>query len=189
MDRISRSVVKPVPTAESLDKSLKQILGDVKPWSEDLREQKFYINKGWLEYRDDDDFQGTVLHIFKEKASEDEDNEYLRVVDGDVFTGTWSYMAASNKLLISGRNKAEGELFDLAFLDNDFFILQKHGDQERHGHPIYFVMLHEPLGKKLGGDWLEAMKKLHSKADNSVSFYILVTFIILLLIAVFMALR
>lgn len=176
LTRINESLSKPAPTEATLDLTLKKILPAVGPWSEDLREDKFYLNKPWLEFRDDDNFHAVILHFFNE------DNEYLRSVDGDVSSGTWRYLEKSNKLLLSGRNKAEAELFDLAFLDNDFFILAKHGDQQRHQSPDYFVMIHEPLGKKLV--WSEAMEVLASKADNSVTFYVMVTIIILLLIAI-----
>jgi len=76
----------------------------------------------------------------------------------------------------------ESELYDLAFLDPEFFILSKHGDNAKLGRPEYFVMLNERVGRKL--EWNDAMAKLFNKYRNNNSWLITLTIIILLLIAI-----
>ena len=174
LDKLADSFSIEMPVADSLDKYLDEILGAVRPWGEDLREERFFLNKGWLEIRDDENFHDTILHFFND------DNEYLRSVDGDVSGGTWRHLEGANKFLI--RHGKEEELYDLAFLDGEFFVLQKHGDQVRMGQRKYFVMLVEKVGKKL--EWKDAMEYLFNKYRNNNNFFITVIAIILVIVAI-----
>lgn len=157
-----------------MDRYLDQIIPIVRPWSEDLREEGFYTERAWLEIRDDVHFHKAILHFFNEGG------EYLRSVDGNVSHGSWRYLERSNKLLIehSGGN----ELFDLAFLDSQFFILDKHGDQEKLGQRKYTVFIFEPLGKRL--EWRDAMELLFNNYRSNNNYYITLGLIILLIIAI-----
>lgn len=175
--KVTRSSDSLLPYSETIDDYLRDILKVVRPLGEDLREQQFYINKPWLELRDTDDFKDTILHYFN---LEDGEGEYLRSFNGDVKEGVWRFMASSNKLLITLGNTTE--LYDLAFLDNEFFILSKHGDNKNLGRPEYFVMAVEPLGKRL--EWREAMESLYNKYRNSNSFYIAITLFVLVLVVI-----
>ena len=83
-------------------------------------------------------------------------------------------------------DEAESELFDLAFLDGQFFVLIKHGDQQRFGQRKYFVMAYEAVGKHL--EWHDAMLYLFNKYRNNNSFYIMVAVIILLIVAIILVL-
>lgn len=171
--KVNQSLSEPVPDHETMDENLRAILKVVRPLSEDLREEHFYLNKPWLEFRDDENFHEAILHFFNEE------NEYLRSINGDVAAGEWRYLEKSNKLLISIGD--ESELYDLAFLDSEFFILSKHGNNQKLGRPNYLVMLHERLGRNLV--WREAMEKLFNKYRNNNSFLITITLIVLALIA------
>ena len=159
-----------------MDRYLDAIIPDVRPWGEDLYEEHFYIGKPWLEIRDDENFHTSVLHFFNEGG------EYLKSVDGDISSGSWRYMDGSNKFLI-GEGGRDGELYDLAFLDNQFFILNKHGDQERMGQRKYFVMVVEKVGKRL--EWRDAMELLFTKYRNNNSFFMIIVAIILVIMAIF----
>jgi hypothetical protein len=172
LDKVSRSLSSEMPEGENMDQYLDIILKAVRGLGEDLREQKFYLNKPWLEVRDDEAFHDAILHFFNE------DNEYLRSVNGDVASGSWRYLDSSNKLLVSLGD--DHELYDLAFLDPEFFILTKHGDQQRFKKAKYFVMLFEPVGRRL--EWRDAMEKLFNKYRNSNTFYITLALIVLFII-------
>ncbi len=180
LDKVLQPLRQTLPEAQSIDEYLdKQILPRVRPWSEDLREEKFYLNKSWLEFRDDVNFHKTVLHFFNTGG------EYLKSEDGEISCGKWRYLKDSNKFLVLEKD-CEGELFDLAFLDDDFFVLRKHGDQKRLGKKAYFFMIHEPLGKKT--DWREAMELLFDKAGRSIGFYVLLFIALLLLVSIMLLL-
>jgi len=172
--KVNQSLSEPVPERSSLDESLNEILKLVRPLSEDLREDQFYLDRPWMEFRDDEDFHDAILHFFNEGG------EYLVSTNGDVDEGSWRYLESSNKLMISMGGITE--LYDLAFMDPEFFILSKHGDNEKLGRPEYFVMLYEPVGRRL--EWRDAMIKLFNKYRNNNSFLITITVVILLLIAV-----
>ena len=176
-----------MPHAESMASYLDQILPAVRQWGEDLSEEKFYVNKSWIEIRDDEEFHEVILHIFYENG------EYFKSVNGETSRGQWRYLKG-NKFLIGNKiavdddieEDAKAELFDLSFLDNQFFILKKHGDQVHLGKPKYFVMVFEPKAKKL--EWRDVIELLFNKYRNNNSFYITLAIIILLVIAIVLVL-
>jgi hypothetical protein len=168
-----------MPEADTMEDYLEdKILPKVRPWSEDLREEKFYVKKSWLELRDDVNFHKTVLHFFNPE------NEYLRSEDGEITAARWRYMADSNKLLLFDEKYREGELYDLAYLDDDFFVLRKHGDQRKLGNRGYIFLIHEPLGRN--AEWRDAIELLYDKAGRSIGFYILLLVALALLAGFFL---
>ena len=171
LDNLSRSFEVDLPQASDMDTYLDKILPIVRPLSEDLRETKFYLNKGWLEFRDDEKWHDTVLHFFNK------DGEYLISNNGNLSGGNWRFMRPSNKFILNN-----SELFELAFLDEQFFILRKHGDQKRLGKRKYFVLIHEPIGKRL--EWRDAMELLFNKYRNNNNWLIIILIIVLLLIGI-----
>ncbi|MEN0003921.1 MAG: hypothetical protein AAF798_07245 [Bacteroidota bacterium] len=182
LESVSRSFSVELPFAESLDRYLDQLIPVVRPLGEDLWESKFYVNKAWLEFKDDENFHDTVVHFFNEG---EEDNEYLRSINGNVKAGTWRYLDKAGKFLVTNPD-GDTELFDLAFLDTQFFILKKHGDQERMGERKYFMMVNEKVGRRL--EWRDAMELLFNKYRNNNSFYLSVVIIIVLIAAIVLVL-
>lgn len=172
LDVLGQAFSSEMPHADSLTKYLDMLIPVVKPWGEDLREGVF-LSRGWLEFSDDDNFHDVILHFFNKEG------EYLRSVNGNVTAGSWRLMETPNKLLLE---HDENELFDLAFSDKNFFILKKHGDQARLGQPKYFVMVHEPLGRKL--EWRDAMELLYNTYRSNNSFYFTLAAIVLVIIAI-----
>ena len=138
LDTVGQAFRAELPEFSSMDEYLDFLIPKVRPWGEDLREEKHYVNRAWLEFQDDDQFHDIVLHFFNEEG------EYLRSENGDVSTGHWRYLESANKFLI---DHGDTELYDLAYMDKNFFILKKHGEQERFGKAKYFVLAHEPLAK------------------------------------------
>lgn len=135
LDDISRAFNADLPAdLSSMDSHLEFILPKIVQNGEDLREGNFWLGKRWKEIRDDDTFHEAILHIFMEGG------EYLFSVDGNIIKGTWRQIG-ENTLIIEIAGKSE--LFDLAFLNDDFLILKKHGDQKRKGRPGHFVLCNE----------------------------------------------
>ncbi len=173
LDRAGQLFRTEMPTADSLDGYLNEILPKARSWSEDLVEEKFYINRPWLEIRDDDSFHEMVLHFFNDEG------EYIRSEDGDLTMGTWRYQ--NNKLMIILGD--EGELFDLAFLDGQFFVLKKNGKN------TYFFMVIEPVGRPLKDRWRDAVEMLFKRSQSNISFYILIAIAVVLAMAILLVLR
>ena len=158
---------------------LDMLLPAVRKWGEDLREEEFYVGQAWLEIRDDETFNAAVLHFFNDGG------EYLKSVNGNFSVGSWRYLEDSNKMLLSERG-AGGELYDLAFMDGQFFILTKHGDPHKKNRNKYFVMVAENRGKGL--EWRDVIDLIYDKYRNTSSYYFTIALIILVIIAIIMVL-
>ncbi|NUN99643.1 MAG: hypothetical protein HUU01_03395 [Saprospiraceae bacterium] len=181
LDRITKSLNTEPPIANSLDEALDRIIPLIRPWSEDLRELGNYLGRHWIELRDDETFHELVLHIFNEEG------EYLKSTDGELTLGRWRFMV--NKLFVGPRVAVEdseidegtGQVFELAFLDREFFILRRYGNPRKFERR-YFVLVIEPIARKV--EWREAMDFLYNKYRNNNSFYITITFIVLLIVLI-----
>ena len=162
---------------ENMEEHIEFIVPRIQAWSEDLREEEFYLNTRWKEIRDTDTYHEVVLHIFMAGG------EYLVSVDGDISKGGWRYLSESNTFIVEYGPKSQ--LYDLAFLNNDFFILKKHGDQARKGRDKYFVYGNELSVGNL--DWRDAMDSLYNiyRSNSRFSIYL---FLIIAVIAVVLVL-
>lgn len=158
---------------QTMDEYLDFIIPKVKPWSEDLREEEFWHHTRWQEVSDRETFHEAVLHIFMPGG------EYLKSIEGDIMKGGWRILDGANTFIW---NKAGGEeLFDLAFLNRDFFILKKHGDHRQK----YFVMGKEGIVSSL--EWRDVMEKIFNLYRNN-SLFLLTTFAVVALIVLFLIL-
>ncbi len=174
-DLIGQAFRTELPELDDMEAYLDFILPRIRPLGEDLYEESHYVNKPWLEFQDNDSFTDVVLHFFNPEG------EYLRSVNGDVSAGQWRYLESSNKMLIEHR---ETQLFDLAYMDKNFFILRKHGEQSRLGKAKYFVMAHEAVASRL--EWRDLMELLYESYRSNNRFYFMLTVIVLIAIATVM---
>lgn len=166
-----------------MDQHLDFILPKVIPYGEDLREEKFWLGKRWKEVRDAEGFHEAILHIFNAGG------EYLLSVDGNIVKGIWKKLGDHNTLIIEIGGRSE--LFDLRFLNPDFLVLQKHGDQGRKGQRRYFVLLDEPTARSGGRelDWRNAMEKLFNVwRENSFGLLSWILFILIIGIILYFSL-
>ena len=179
LDRFSRTLNLELPVLDTMDEYLDTIIPLVRPWGEDLYEEEYYLDTRWLEVRDDDSFHEAVLHIFGEGG------EYLLSIDGNIHKGKWRKLDRSNTLILeqtAGTAVVKSELYDLAFLNKDFFILKKHGDQQRKGFKKYFVLSRESYVRGL--EWRDVMELLFNRYRNNSRWIIFVT-VVVLIVAVF----
>lgn len=164
----------------TLDDHLDYVIKHVMPYGEDFNEEKFWVAKRWREIREDATFHESVLHIFNSGG------EYLISVDGNIGKGGWRRLGSENTLILEFGGKSE--LFDLRYLNSDFLILGKHGDQVRKGNRKYFCLVREGLANKGGMDWRNLMEALYNnyRSDSSrysawIMFVLVVVAIILIL--------
>ncbi len=181
LDRLGQTFRVEMPVADTLDSYLNAILPKVRPWSEDLREVNFFLNKPWIEIKDDDTFHDIVIHIF------DPESRYYLSQNGTVSGGRWKILPG-NKLLILYEDdddtpEYKGELFDLAFLDSDFFILRKSG-----ASTFRFWMV-EGKGRSYKDRWRDAVELLFKKSQSNISFYILIAAAVIMALMIFLVLR
>ncbi len=173
LDRLGQSFRVEMPKADSLNGYLNAVLPKVRPWSEDLKEEKFYTSRPWMEIRDDDSFHALVLHFFNAEG------EYIKSIDGEGHAGSWRHQ--NNKLFITLGD--DMEIFDLAFLDGEFFILRK------SGKGTYFFMMIEGRGRAYKDRWRDAVELLFKKSQSNVSFYILIAIAVVLAVFILLVLR
>jgi hypothetical protein len=159
----------------NMDSHLDFIIPKIQAHGLDLLDTSAWYSKRWKEIRDEEGFHESILHIFNPEG------EYLLSLDGNIIKGTWRQLAAENTLILEIAGK--GELFDLAFLNTDFLILTKHGDQTRKGRRRYFCLAHEltTTGKIEDPDWRNLMEKLFNVyRENSLSLWAWFVFLIII---------
>jgi hypothetical protein len=158
-----------------LDAHIDFLLPRIAPHGEDLKETQFWHNRRWSEVRDGEGFHEAILHIFMPGG------EYLLVLDGNIIKGSWKQLGGYNTIILEISGKSE--LFDLRFMNAEFMILAKHGDQARKGNRKYFLLTHEPLARL---DWHKLMERLASTwTENSANTWMWIIFILLVLAIVY----
>lgn len=148
LEKYTKAFNVELPVSDSMDDYIDFILSHIRPMSEDMREEEYWLGRRWMEIRDDLSFHEAVLHIFNEGG------EYLIIVDGNISSGEWSHLDHANSMRI--RHGARDELYDMAFLNDDFLIIKKHGDQKRKGQNKYFVLGAESSVRGL--EWRDCME-------------------------------
>lgn len=184
LNDISRAFSPELPRdLGNMDQHLDFILPKVIPYGEDLREEKFWLNKRWKEVRDDEGFHEAILHIFSTGG------EYLLSLDGNLVKGTWRKLGEENSLIIEVAGRSE--LFDLRFMNGDFIILTKHGDQARKGQRRYYCLIYERVSRGPGGqdlDWRNVMEKLFNVwRENSLGLTAWIIFVAVLGLIIYLS--
>ncbi len=159
-DIITRTFELQLPDCDTMDDYLDAVLQRISPYSETLAEEDLFMDMRWLEVRDEDTYRDAMLHIFRTGS------EYLLAIDGNILKGNWRTLPDAGTFIIEmgGRN----ELYDLAFLNEDFFVLRKHGDQQRKGLRKYFFMAREE--RVQGLEWRDTMELLFNIYRGSSKF-------------------
>ena len=122
--------------------------------------------------RDDVNFQESVLHVFKESG------EYLYILDGDIASGKWQY-DLEGLVLQRGRSH---ELYELVFLNRDFFILKKHGYHGAKGPGRRYLFF---VSERLGGlEWPALLEAMYAYYKNNSSFKGIVVFLVLVVVII-----
>ena len=149
----------PSPIGDDFHSALEQLVSTIRPYSEDLYEIENFIDQRWLQVEPHP--QNTRLHILRE------DGSYLLSIDGNLVTGTWSTIEDSNTLILEQPGpgtSSEKTLYDLGFLNQDFFILKKHG--HRRGLEDQFLLLgREAIAQD--SHWEEIIELIYQRYKNN----------------------
>jgi hypothetical protein len=150
-----------LPQRNTIEDYLDYILPKVKRFSEELHEIEFYVEKQWTEVDDDELKTEKMVHIFKPELEpgeikvkdEDQGSPYLLSNDGKIEKGNWSYIRSGGFIIkVSQRY----QLYDLAFLSDDFFVLKE--KRSKDAGSKYLFLVNEKLADK--HDWWELMELL-----------------------------
>ncbi len=178
-NKLSRVLELDLPVLETLDAYTDYILPIVGDWSADLESDDF-MDIRWKEVRDTDDFHEDVLHIFKPGG------EYIVITDGNIGTGSWSKLNGGFVRKFTVLN----EFYNLKFLNADFFVLQKHGDQVRKGQRKYLFFARESAVKNMQWrDVAELFFDIYRNNHNVSRYVIIILFVIGLMVVASLYLR
>lgn len=191
-----------LPYHDTMEEYLDFIIPFIKNKSLKLDDTEAYLDKYWLEVRDDDDAHEVILHVFKPEeepintstGGDSDTHEYLYSVDGNVKKGSWLYLP-DNSMIIKN---FEHKMYNLAFLNHDFLILKEAGNPAVHSKR-YKVLAREKLisqqfkwydslgraGEAMRLEWREVMELLFNIYRYN-SFYIFaVAFLVVIVIIIF----
>ena len=169
VEKVVSTVNGELPEFQSLDEGIDFCMEHLAKHSKGLHED-FFLDTRWLEVRDDVNFQENVLHIFQE------DGTYLHILDGDISKGNWENSVGG--LIVKHGDKHQ--LFECVFLNDDFFILKKHGSAALRGQRKYFFMVRE--GFSNGHEWHELIEMMFRVYRSNTFYYLMVLFVVITVI-------
>lgn len=162
-----------LPDFNSLDEGVDYVMKYMHRYTEVLDEKELYLNTRWSEIRDDINLTENILHVFKDSG------EYLRILDGDIHIGSWEHNIGGIIIKFASKH----ELFESVFLNENFFILKKHGDQSLRGQRKYFFMAKEDIAaEKYWKELLELMFEVHKGNVNYLFMVAVVVFVAIMII-------
>ena len=162
-----------LPEFKNLAEGIGFLMRYLRPYSEGLSDYEFYLNRRWMEVRDDVEFQEAVLHVFKEEG------QYLHILDGDVSGGSWEHDLRGIILQFAG----EHELFELVFLNENFFILKKHGNHDSKGYQSpYLFLASEGLARR--AEWPDLLAVMYEYYKDNSNYKAIVFGILLLVLVI-----
>ena len=174
---------RPVDDYANMDDFLDDFVPEIRHWSEDLDEKEYYTGDfPWRELRDEEDFDASIMYFFKEES------EFLYSINGNVQAGHWRHLQ-SNKLLIEKNlgQHTDSELYNMLYMNEDFFILGKPGDQRALGKSKYLVLIRD---HKIGNaDWRTAMHILTEKHKKGFGNLLIVIVIVAILLIIYFSWR
>jgi hypothetical protein len=165
-----------LPRFPSLDQGISYLMRHLRGHSERLGEYDFYVGQRWREVRDDLNFQEKLLHVFKP------DGTYLRILEGDIASGSWEHTLGGLVLNFHGKH----ELYELVFLNDEFFILTKYGDHKTKGAgKTYWMLAKEPLVNRY--EWPELLSLMYEiyKVNTNYMSIVFLFFIIVGIVVFF----
>ncbi len=164
---------------KTLDDGIDALLPYIWKFSEGLQDYDYYVNRRWKEVRGSIEFHESILHVFKDSG------EYLRIIEGNIETGAW-------EIDINGfilQYKGGYELYELSFLNENFFMLRKHGDHVNKGmRAKYLFFTTETIANKY--EWPKILALIFNSIykQNSNYLFILVIFIAIVAFIAFLSL-
>ncbi len=178
LDKIAAPFNLQLPVNSSMDAVIDSILPAIAGKSESLKDQEYFLNRQWVEIKDDIGSTAVELFIFQSGG------RILISRDGKVDNGSWSVLDGTQKIII-GSGSMGGILYTLTFLDADFFILKQHGSL-RGVSRKYRVFANERIAARM--EWDQALEMLADKYRNTNTGFLLVALFLLLVVIGFLVL-
>ena len=177
-----------LPDYEKLDDYVDHIIPKIAPYSEDLYEEEYYTEKLWREVIDKDSELRAIVHILKQKSEQDLFNasggaDYMVSIDGDITKGNWTRPDGQGSSIITLKIGNKYELYERIFINEDFFILKKHGDKWQKSGRKYLVLAKESRIKGL--EWREVVELLYDVYRYRLQFILTVLIFAIIVFIIF----
>ena len=175
LDKLAEPFNLKLPEYTSMHEMIEEVLPAVRRFSEpalDADDSPLFRNN-WVRMTDNVGDNVVHLHTFQSNGN-------IRVAnDGEL--DSYVYELVNSKRIIIGESLHRGSfLYELAFMDNDFLILKRHGNDANFENKYLFYAV-EHIGTRL--TWDEALEKIVAKYRNSEMPWGLVVVVLLVMVA------
>lgn len=186
-DRLLDKIAEPfninLPEKETMEQTIDAYLPAVKKFSEkDLTDENSPLYKvDWIKMSDKPGMTTISMHTFIRASNE------IRIANDGVMDGLVFRVLNSKRVIIGQSMHRDAFLYELAFLDNDFFILKQHGNEANFRKGKYLFFCREGIGDKL--TWNQALEKMVDRYRNNEFPWVLIAVIAAIVLGVLVYLR
>ncbi|MEM6395037.1 MAG: hypothetical protein AAF741_01725 [Bacteroidota bacterium] len=197
VDKLSEPFKLDTPLGQTMAMKIESVLGVLKGKSRGLSDTSYFVNRHWAELFDDPSMVADVIVMFRSLQKEDDPLSpglFETYKNGELTLGRWrnvgeGRMSISQGGLSSGDSKRKGNssgslklsgetvLYGVAFLDEDFIILKRHGNlpndaKDALGSKRYRLFIRDGLNKREKFEWDDALEFLLNKYRGMAWYYI-----------------
>ncbi|MEO0731687.1 MAG: hypothetical protein AAFZ52_02550 [Bacteroidota bacterium] len=183
LDKIAQPFNLQLPEYETMEAMIDEVLPAVKGFSEpNLGGDEPLLTKiNWVKMTDKPGDTALRLYSFLPTG------EISVAEDGKMSAMSYDVDTKNTKRIIIGQSRyRDSILYELAFLDNDFLILKRHGNSENLKKK-YLFFCSEPIGTRL--TWEEALEKLVGKYRDNQMPWLLILIVLLVILGVIVYFR
>ena len=178
LDKLAEPFNLKLPEYTSMHEMIEEIIPVVKQYSEPelADEDSPLYETSWVRMTDNPGDNVVQLHTFNRTG------EISIANDGAM--DSLSHKIVERKRIIIGQSLyRDSFLYELAFMDNDFLILKRHGNDANFSNKYLFYCV-EHIGTRL--TWDEALEKLVAKyRNNAMPWGMILIILLVLLLGVF----
>lgn len=183
LDKIAEPFNLNLPEHETLEQAIDEFLPAVARFGKvDLTDDSIPMYKVvWTKMSDKPGYTTISIHEFMPSGE-------IRIAnDGAMDSATFKVLT-SKRVIIGASAHRDAYLYETAFMDNDFMIFKRHGNQANFaGQPKYLFYCREAIGSRL--TWDEALEKMVDKYRNNEFPWVFVAIVAAIIIAALVLLR
>lgn len=167
---------------KSLDERLENILSRYETVLDFTELEKILPSQRWIEIHPDmDDFK--ILHLFEQE------NEYMVSKNGNISKGQWKVSLQSEVIILDitdESGKTISQLYELAYADENYIFLKKHGEQRRYDQRKFLALGEESVVKDQDlEDIIEELDKSEGSQFKDITMIIGIVLILILIFYIF----
>jgi len=181
LDKIAEPFNLNLPEYASMEEMIDKLLPAVGRFGKgDLMEEDSPIyTVDWVRMSDKPGYTIVSLHTFKTSGE-------IQIANDGAMDAMSFKTLSSQRIIIGQSIHRDAYLYELAFMDNDFLIFKRHGN-EANIKQKYLFFCREAIGTRL--TWNEALEKLVDKYRNNEFPWTLVLIILAIVVGVLVYLR